>query len=96
LEQDHWQVDFAKGGVASMDNIALLCRYHHRLKTHQGWRLVKERGHWDFLPPDTPKPPPTRKRTRRSTQPDKRPDPTRRPPSHPDPGPDPPLFHLEE
>jgi hypothetical protein len=96
LEKDHWQVDFAKGGVASMDNIAMLCRYHHRLKTHQGWRLVKEHGRWDFLPPDTPKPPPTRKRTRATRRPRQKADPVRRPPSDNDPGPDPPLFHLEE
>jgi hypothetical protein len=74
----------------------MLCRYHHRLKTHQGWRLVKTDGQWDFLPPDTPKPPPTRKRTRATRRAKHNADPTRRPPSQIDPGPDPPLFHLEE
>ncbi|HEX7443207.1 MAG TPA: HNH endonuclease signature motif containing protein, partial [Acidimicrobiales bacterium] len=40
LERDHWQVDFAKGGVASMDNLARLCTHHHQLKTHHGFALT--------------------------------------------------------
>ena len=84
LEHDHWQVDFAKGGATSLDNLVLLCRHHHRLKTHQGWRLTRQEGAWLFLPPAHPKPQKTTSRKRR-----------RRPP--PGPAiPDPPLFHLEE
>jgi hypothetical protein len=84
LEHDHWQVDFAKGGETSLDNLVLLCRHHHRLKTHEGWRLIRHQGEWQFLPPDRPKPPKnTTKRRRR-----------RPPPGRADP--DPPLFRLEE
>ena len=66
LEFDHWQVDYAQGGTISMDNLARLCKHHHRLKTHQGFRLIGGPGHWEFLAPDTPKQPKP-KRTRRST-----------------------------
>jgi hypothetical protein len=68
LEFDHWQVDYAKGGQISMDNLARLCRHHHRLKTHQGFTLIGGPGHWEFLAPDTPKQPKSKpKRTRRPT-----------------------------
>ena len=52
LENDHWQVDFADGGPISYDNIARVCTYHHRLKTHQGWALTQENGQWRFDPPE--------------------------------------------
>lgn len=31
---------FHAGGTTSADNLAALCRRHHRLKTHGGWRYV--------------------------------------------------------
>jgi hypothetical protein len=85
LERDHWQVAFAQGGTASMDNLALLCRHHHQLKTHHGFQLVGGPPHWEFLPPDTPK---VAKRTKKRV-------PRRRPPPPP-PSTGPPLFPLEE
>jgi hypothetical protein len=66
LEFDHWQVDYAHGGTISMENLARLCKHHHRLKTHRGFRLIGGPGHWEFLAPDTPKQPKP-KRKRRST-----------------------------
>lgn len=39
---DH-TVDAAKGGATSTDNLAHLCRGHHMLKHHGGWR-VRQRG----------------------------------------------------
>lgn len=35
---DH-TVDAAKGGATSTDNLAMLCRGHHMLKHHGGWRV---------------------------------------------------------
>jgi hypothetical protein len=84
LEHDHWQVDYAKGGATSLENIALLCRHHHQLKTHQGWRLVRHNGEWQFLPPESPKPRQASTTTRRR----------RPPPGTTTPGPS--LFQLEE
>jgi hypothetical protein len=37
---DH-TVDHAAGGPTSHDNLALLCRHHHRLKHETGWRLTQ-------------------------------------------------------
>jgi hypothetical protein len=70
LEFDHWQTDFADGGPLSMDNLARLCRYHHYLRTHQGFVLSGGPGKWDFDPPEHPKPVrrrPKPKRAKRST-----------------------------
>ena len=55
LEIDHWQVDHAAGGPLSMDNLARLCRYHHYLRTHQGFVLAGGPGQWTFEPPEHPK-----------------------------------------
>jgi hypothetical protein len=38
LEFDH-RHDFALGGPTSYDNIDRLCTFHHRQKTHHGYRL---------------------------------------------------------
>jgi hypothetical protein len=35
---DH-TVDHADGGSTSHDNLAALCRHHHRLKHEGGWRI---------------------------------------------------------
>lgn len=45
---DH-TVDAAKGGSTSTDNLAFLCRGHHMLKHHSGWRVHQRAGgilHW--------------------------------------------------
>jgi HNH endonuclease len=52
LEADHWQTDYAKGGKTSIENLALLCRYHHHQKTNRGWRLEGPPGRWRFIGPD--------------------------------------------
>jgi len=65
LEFDHWQVDFARGGTTSLENLARLCHHHHQLKTHHGYRLVGGPGNWQFLAPESPRPQRPTKRTRR-------------------------------
>ena len=35
-DADH-VIPYAEGGTTSSDNIAPLCRRHHRLKTHTAW-----------------------------------------------------------
>ena len=40
---DH-TVAWAHGGATSHDNLASLCRAHHRLKHESGWRVVQEAG----------------------------------------------------
>ena len=36
MDADH-VIPYAEGGTTSSDNIAPLCRRHHRLKTHSAW-----------------------------------------------------------
>lgn len=52
LEIDHWRVDFARGGPTSLDNLAMLCQFHHRMKTHRGWRLSGGPGRWRWVGPE--------------------------------------------
>ncbi|MGI8938694.1 MAG: HNH endonuclease signature motif containing protein, partial [Iamia sp.] len=52
LQVDHI-TDFHKGGPTALWNNALLCVYHHYLKTHCRWTLRGPPGHWTFTPPDT-------------------------------------------
>jgi hypothetical protein len=40
LEIDHI-IPFAEGGPTTLDNLALLCHYHHFLKTYEGWTLER-------------------------------------------------------
>ncbi len=68
LENDHWVVDFAKGGLASMDNIARLCHHHHLLRTHDGYRLLGGPEEWQWLAPDNPKVPKRMQRARQRGQ----------------------------
>ena len=82
LENDHWVVEFAKGGLASMDNIARVCRHHHQLRTHRGFRLLGGPGKWRWLPPEAPV---VRKRPKKG-----------RVKAPPPPGADPPLSRHEE
>ena len=37
---DH-TIDHATGGLTSHDNLAILCRHHHRLKHEGGWRVTQ-------------------------------------------------------
>jgi hypothetical protein len=48
---DHAQ-PWEDGGKTSADNLGLLCRRHHRLKTHGGWRLdSKPDGSCEWISP---------------------------------------------
>jgi hypothetical protein len=60
LEIDH-VVPMAEGGPTKLDNLARLCRWHHSLKTHRGWRLTGVPGRWNFFKPGRT---PTRGHTR--------------------------------
>ncbi len=54
LEIDHCKIPFAEGGPATLDNLARLCRHHHRLKTHRGYQLLGGPGHWIWRAPGDP------------------------------------------
>lgn len=54
LEIDHWQVPFAQGGPTALWNLARLCRFHHQLKTYDGYELRGGPGHWEWVPPPPP------------------------------------------
>ena len=90
LEQDHWQVDFAHGGPASIENIARLCHHHHYLRTHQGFQLHGGPGHWTWEPPTHPKSRPKRSKAQKTKA--QKTQARRRPP----PGTAPPLFTPKE
>jgi hypothetical protein len=55
---DHWVVAFADGGPSELWNLARICVFHHRLKTHRGWVLTGSPGKWEFRPPPGGEPPP--------------------------------------
>jgi hypothetical protein len=82
LENDHWVVDFAQGGVVSMDNIARICHHHHLLRTHDGFQLLGGPGHWQWVPPERPRVPRRMTRNRKSNRASS--------------GPSPPLFDQKE
>jgi hypothetical protein len=43
----HW----ADGGPTTLDNLVLLCRYHHHLIHHGGWQIEMREGRPWFVPP---------------------------------------------
>lgn len=45
LEIDH-VIPYANGGPTALENLVRLCRWHHSLKTHRGWRLAGAPGSW--------------------------------------------------
>ncbi len=55
LEIDHVH-EVHLGGPTQLDNLALLCRHHHRLKTYEGWVLTRlgvdadGQTRWSFEP----------------------------------------------
>jgi len=51
LEIDHYRVAFADGGETKLENLARICRFHHYLKTHAGYRLTGAPGAWRWLTP---------------------------------------------
>ena len=48
LEIDHL-LRHSDGGPTRLSNLARLCRWHHSLKTHRGWRLGGEPGNWSWF-----------------------------------------------
>ena len=52
---DHVE-EVEKGGPTKLYNLALLCRWHHSLKTHHGYRLQHYRHRWIWLGPNDPPP----------------------------------------
>ena len=52
LEVDHWQVPFAQDGPSELWNLARICRFHHRLKTYDGYSLAGGPGKWEWQPPN--------------------------------------------
>jgi len=50
LEIDHI-LPMGEGGETSFGNLARLCRWHHSLKTHRGWRLAGGPGAWKWFKP---------------------------------------------
>ena len=53
LEIDH-RIPFAEGGPSSLDNLVRMCRWHHFLKTHRGYRLGGSARAWTWSGPDPP------------------------------------------
>src|SRR5439155_23840311 len=54
--QAHHILWWEKGGTTDLDNLVLVCSFHHRLVHEHGWRIVRERDGtvaW-FLPDETP------------------------------------------
>ncbi|MHB8438960.1 MAG: HNH endonuclease signature motif containing protein [Acidimicrobiales bacterium] len=61
LEADHWRVPYSVCGTSELDNLALLCRRHHKMKTYDGWTLAGGPGRWEWIAPPgarCPAPPP--------------------------------------
>jgi hypothetical protein len=50
LEIDH-VLPFTDGGPTSLANLARLCHWHHYLKTHQRYRLLRVKDQWEWQPP---------------------------------------------
>jgi hypothetical protein len=50
------QIDqpYAGGGLTTLANTARLCRWHHYLKSHQGYRLTRDSETWTWEGPDPP------------------------------------------
>ncbi len=53
LQTDHRE-DWARTHFTVVDLLDRLCKFHHDLKTYQGWRLVAGRGKRPFVPPEDP------------------------------------------
>jgi hypothetical protein len=56
LETDH-RLDWSKSHFTVLQLLDRLCKFHHHLKTYQGWALVHGRGKRSFVPPDDPRHP---------------------------------------
>jgi NADH dehydrogenase FAD-containing subunit len=49
--QRHHIIEWAHHGETRIDNLVLLCGYHHRTFHQQGWRIVIINGHPWWIPP---------------------------------------------
>ncbi|MDE3086955.1 MAG: HNH endonuclease, partial [Acidobacteriota bacterium] len=54
LEIDHWKIPFAKGGPTVIWNLARICRFHHQMKTYEGYELRGGPGQWEWIAPAAP------------------------------------------
>ena len=55
-QTDH-RTDWAATHVTVFDLLDRLCKFHHDLKTYQGWGLVQGKGKRAFVPPEDPRHP---------------------------------------
>ena len=55
LEIDHVR-PLAEGGRTELANLCRLCRFHHSLKTHHGWRISRRGKRWLWEGPMAPRP----------------------------------------
>ncbi|MGH3900696.1 MAG: DUF222 domain-containing protein, partial [Pseudonocardiaceae bacterium] len=50
----HHILEWLDGGETKLDNMCLLCNYHHTIVHRQGWHIrFDARGHPEFIPPQT-------------------------------------------
>lgn len=49
--QVHHVVEWANGGATDLDNLCLLCPYHHREHRRRGWQLTMHDGYPEWMPP---------------------------------------------
>jgi hypothetical protein len=54
LERDHRVIPFIDGGPTSLENLALLCRWHHYQRTYCGFRLDGDPDFWIWSGPSEP------------------------------------------
>jgi hypothetical protein len=47
----HHVTEWQHGGETSIDNLVLLCAYHHARFAHQGWQIITRSGVPWFIPP---------------------------------------------
>ncbi|HEY2562750.1 MAG TPA: HNH endonuclease signature motif containing protein, partial [Acidimicrobiales bacterium] len=56
LQIDHRIIPVVENGETALWNLARLCRHHHHLRHHGGFRLEGGPGDWQWLPPEKPPP----------------------------------------
>ena len=47
----HWKQDWIDGGETNLDDLALVCHFHHHAVHDDGWHLAGGPGNWQFNPP---------------------------------------------
>src|SRR3984885_10088068 len=56
LQIHHRIIPVVENGETALWNLARLCRHHHYLRHHAGFRLEGGPGDWQWLPPEKPPP----------------------------------------